>query len=122
MAEILKLVEFDERPWGSYTTTDSGFEFKTKTIVVNPGESLSKQYHNHREEHWIVVCGYGTMELNDKSFEVTKGKYIHIPKKAVHRIRNTSPQPLVFCEIQLGDYLMESDIVRLDDDYGRVDG
>lgn len=122
MAEKLKLVEFDERPWGSYVTTDTGYNFKSKTITVKPGERLSKQFHYHRDEHWIITSGYGLMELENNEFDVRAGKYIHIPKKTVHRITNTGTQPLVFCEIQIGDFLKEDDIVRLSDDYGRVDG
>ena len=41
---------------------------------------------------------------------------------AAHRIANTgTTQPLVFIEVQRGDYFGEDDIVRLDDDYGRAD-
>ena len=36
-----------------------------------------------------------------------------------HRVRSRGAGPLVFVEVQLGDYLGEDDIVRLDDDYGR---
>ena len=37
-----------------------------------------------------------------------------------HRVHNTGPVPLVFVEVQHGDYLGEDDIVRLQDDYGRT--
>jgi mannose-6-phosphate isomerase-like protein (cupin superfamily) len=36
-----------------------------------------------------------------------------------HRIHNTGTKPLVFVEVQHGDYFGEDDIVRLEDDYGR---
>ena len=39
---------------------------------------------------------------------------------AAHRVQNTGPVPLVFVEVQRGDYFGEDDIVRLDDDYGRL--
>jgi mannose-6-phosphate isomerase-like protein (cupin superfamily) len=35
-------------------------------------------------------------------------------------VANTGSEPLVFVEVQTGDYFGEDDIVRLDDDYGRV--
>jgi mannose-6-phosphate isomerase len=41
------------------------------------------------------------------------------PQGTAHRIHNTGPAPLVFVEVQHGDYFGEDDIVRLGDDYGR---
>ena len=38
---------------------------------------------------------------------------------AAHRIENPGQDPLVFIEVQRGDYLGEDDIVRLQDDFGR---
>ena len=50
-----------------------------------------------------------------------KGSYIFIPEAAKHTITNTSNiNPLIFIEIQTGDYFGEDDIVRLEDDYGRA--
>lgn len=120
MADMMKMVEVGNRPWGNYVTTDIGNNFKTKTITVKPGQKLSKQYHNHRDEHWIVVSGYGVMFHGDREFNVVPGKYVYIPKKIVHRVTNTGKQDLIFCEIQTGDYLNEDDIVRIEDDYGRA--
>jgi mannose-6-phosphate isomerase len=46
-----------------------------------------------------------------------------VPVGAAHRIANTgTTQLLIFIEVQRGDYFGEDDIVRLDDDYGRVGG
>ena len=44
-----------------------------------------------------------------------------IPQGAVHRVRCTGPMwPLVFIEVQFGSYFGEDDIVRLEDDFGKV--
>ena len=50
-------MEKSERPWGSYEVIDSGERFKVKKIIVNPGQSISYQYHHHRSEHWVVTSG-----------------------------------------------------------------
>ena len=41
-------------------------------------------------------------------------------KNTFHRIENTGDNELVFVEIQLGDDIKEDDIVRIEDDYGRI--
>ncbi len=38
-----------------------------------------------------------------------------------HRIENPTATEVVFVEVQHGEYFGEDDIVRLEDDYGRVD-
>jgi len=44
----------------------------------------------------------------------------YIPKKAKHRLTNVGQTELEIIEVQLGSYLGEDDIVRLEDHYGRV--
>jgi len=43
-----------------------------------------------------------------------------IPLQAWHRIENRGRRPVVVIEVQHGNYLGEDDIVRKQDDYGRV--
>ena len=43
-----------------------------------------------------------------------------MPAEARHQIRNSGSEDLHFIEIQLGEYFGEDDIVRLEDDYGRL--
>ena len=42
-----------------------------------------------------------------------------IPLETAHRIENPGEELLEFVEVQVGDKLDESDIVRLEDRYGR---
>ena len=58
--------------------------------------------------------------LNLKDYHLKEGEHIYIPKNTIHRIENTGNQDLIFIEIQLGENLREEDIIRLEDDYGRV--
>ena len=44
----------------------------------------------------------------------------YIPIETRHRLANPAREPLVMIEVQCGDYLGEDDIVRFDDQYGRV--
>ena len=91
-----------------------------KTITVNPGQRLSYQSHEKREEHWTIVSGSGIFTLNDEEIEVKISDHVFIPKQAKHRMHNPGKEPLVFVEVQLGEYFGEDDIVRYEDDYQRV--
>jgi mannose-6-phosphate isomerase-like protein (cupin superfamily)/glycosyltransferase involved in cell wall biosynthesis len=112
--------EHDERPWGSYTVLNEGDGYKVKRIEVLPGKRLSYQKHSSRQEHWMIVHGTGTVTVDGREIVVQPGDSAVIPVRAAHRIANSGEQPLVFIEIQRGSYLGEDDIIRLQDDFGRV--
>lgn len=114
-----RLLEHDERPWGSYTVLDEGDGWKVKRIEVHPGKRLSYQTHAKRSEHWVVVSGAGRVTLDDEVIELPVGATVDIAVGAAHRMHNPAEEPLVFVEVQRGDYLGEDDIVRLEDDHGR---
>ena len=108
-----------ERPWGAYTVLVEAGDFKVKTIEVQPGQRLSYQRHARRSEHWFVVTGTGVVTLDGRDHEVQPGDAVDVPIGVAHRVRNHGPGPLVFVEVQQGNYFGEDDIVRFDDDYGR---
>lgn len=107
------------RPWGTYTILDENPGYKVKQILVRPGAKLSLQYHHHRSEHWIVVKGIATITINDKTFDLKQNESTYIPKEATHRLTNNQKEDLILIEAQVGNYLGEDDIVRLQDDYKR---
>ena len=112
---------FEDRPWGSYTVLDDQATHKVKSITVSPGQRLSYQRHSHRSEHWFVIHGDATVTLDGVVFEVPPGHYADIPQGVAHRLENRGSEPLVIIEVQYGDYFGEDDIIRLSDDYGRVE-
>ncbi|MEP6787841.1 MAG: phosphomannose isomerase type II C-terminal cupin domain [Acidobacteriota bacterium] len=112
---------FDTRPWGSFTILDEGDNYKVKRIEVLPEKRLSYQRHSRRAEHWYVVLGTAKVTLNGVEILVPAGSAIDIAREDAHRVENPDPtELLVFIETQTGDYFGEDDIVRLDDDFGRV--
>lgn len=112
-------LEFDERPWGNYQVLDDAATHKVKRITVNPGQRLSYQRHTQRAEHWFVIAGRATVTLDDQQHLLSAGQAIDIGRGAAHRVANAEETPLVFVEVQIGDYFGEDDIERLSDDYGR---
>ncbi len=109
----------EKRPWGSWEVLAVGDGYAVKRIVVEPGQRLSLQYHNHRAEHWTIVGGVAEVEIDGKVQTVEVDGHVHIPKLARHRIRNPGDVPMSFIEVQTGEIVDEADIVRLSDDYGR---
>ncbi|MFL0581106.1 mannose-1-phosphate guanylyltransferase/mannose-6-phosphate isomerase [Solibacillus silvestris] len=107
------------RPWGVYTVLEESPGFKIKKIVVKPGKKLSLQKHHHRNEHWIVVSGTATVTIEDREFFVRPNESTYIKMGEVHRLENSGKIDLVLIEVQVGEYLEEDDIVRLEDDFNR---
>ena len=108
------------RPWGHYDSVDSGERHQTKRIVVKPGAKLSVQKHHHRAEHWVVVKGTALVTKNGENILVTENESLYIPVGVVHSLENPGVIPLEMVEVQTGSYLGEDDIVRFQDQYGRI--
>lgn len=111
--------KFEFRPWGWFITLDEGKGYKVKKIYLKPNTKLSLQYHNHRDEHWTVVEGSGSAVVDKDTFDMKGGDDLFIGKTSVHRMISGS-DGVTFIEVQRGK-CDEKDIVRLEDDYGRVD-
>jgi mannose-1-phosphate guanylyltransferase/mannose-6-phosphate isomerase len=112
----------DTRPWGDWMVIDAGAGFVVKRITVRPGQRLSLQRHQHRDEHWVVVQGAATVTRDAETFALGAGQITRIGRGQAHRVANAGTVDLVFIEVQTGVTLSEDDIERLDDDYGRVGG
>lgn len=108
------------RPWGSYTVLESSERHKIKNITVMPEKTLSLQLHYHRSEHWVVVKGMAKVTKEKEEFFLQPGESTFIKGGVKHRLSNPGKLPLEIIEVQLGDSVDEDDIVRFDDEYGRV--
>ena len=108
------------RPWGSFEVIASGSGFQVKRLVVRPGQKLSLQMHHHRAEHWVVVEGAAQVTCGERVVLLYAGQSIFIPKGSKHRLENSGEAPLHVIEVQSGGYLGEDDIVRFEDNYGRI--
>ena len=107
------------RPWGTYTILEENHKYKIKRIVVKPGKRLSLQKHFHRSEHWIVVEGTAIVTIEDKETMLRPNESTYIPMGKLHRLENPGKVDVVLVEAQVGEYLGEDDIVRIEDDFKR---
>jgi len=127
VVEALKAIGAEEvaqpkvslRPWGSWTSLLKGPNFQIKLLEIQPGQKPSLQKHRHRSEHWIVVAGTALVTRDDEQVEVHVNESAYIPVGAVHRIENCGMVPLKVIEVQVGEYLLDDDIVRIEDDWDR---
>lgn len=85
-----------------------------------PGKRLSLQSHDRRSEHWFIIDGEAIFTLNASEIRLGPGQAVDIGRGDRHRIENIGNRNLVFVEIQTGDYFGEDDIIRYEDDFGRV--
>ena len=114
-------LESEERPWGSWHVIDVADGYKIKRIHVHAGCRLSLQSHEHRSEHWVVIGGRASCEIDGEITVARTGESIDVPRGARHRLGNEGEDELVIVEVQLGGYTGEDDISRYEDDFGRCD-
>lgn len=118
-AELTQIHTKAYRPWGSYEVLEEGDGFKIKKIIVKSGARLSLQKHSYRSEHWIIVAGEASVRIEDTTRTLYANQSTYIAPGQLHRLQNTAKTPLVLIEVQVGSYLGEDDIIRIEDDYKR---
>ena len=109
----------EHRPWGTYEVLLDKPDHKVKEIYVKPNHRFSLQYHEHREEHWVIVEGIGIITQGEIESIIRPGEYAYIPKGSIHRLHG-GDEGITFIEVQKG-VCEEDDIIRIEDDYGRLE-
>jgi mannose-6-phosphate isomerase len=110
----------DHRPWGFFEILADKPDHKVKRITVYPEQRLSYQRHFRRSEHWYVVSGRAVATKDGQEIDLASAQALDVPVGSWHRIQNPGAEPLVFIEVQTGEYFGEDDIERAQDDYGRA--
>jgi len=111
-----------ERPWGWYKVLYSGKDYLVKCLRVKAGKRISLQSHQHRDEYWTVVEGSGSIECSPEVSilrPVEIGSQISIFRGDKHRLSASEYSDIEIIEVQHGENLDESDILRYQDDFGR---
>jgi mannose-1-phosphate guanylyltransferase / mannose-6-phosphate isomerase len=107
------------RPWGWFETVDEGSNFKVKRIQVNPGSKLSYQSHAFRNEHWVIIKGKATIIQDGEEVTLEHDQSTYIKKGVKHQLINNEKINLEIIEVQTGTKVIEEDIQRFSDSYGR---
>lgn len=113
------MLEFSERPWGTYQVLHTSSLSQVKEINVKAGARLSYQTHEMRAEHWYITQGPAIVTIDGVIKNLYTGESVDIAIGVAHRIAAPDTNCVTFIEVQTGTYFGEDDIVRLDDDFGR---
>jgi mannose-6-phosphate isomerase-like protein (cupin superfamily) len=111
-----------EKPWGYELIWALTDRYCGKLLFVRAGEQLSRQFHNVKDEAWLVHEGKAELELAPAGEAVTAreivgpGAAFHFEPGTVHRLRAID-DTLIF-EVSTPEI---DDVVRLEDRYGRAD-
>lgn len=113
-------METHSRPWGGYDIVFNNLHTWTKILHINPGERLSLQFHNFRDELWVPLDSGGNALIGGRAVDLLTDVCYVVPKRTAHRIMNPTDRIVRILEVATGA-VDEQDIVRLADKYGRAD-
>jgi len=100
------------RPWGSYIRTDRGPDFETRRLIINPGQRISYQSHDLRNEHWVVVKGELDLIIDQNAQRLLTGHSAYASAGVAHSLYNTGKEAVHVIEIRTGAHISEDDINR----------
>jgi len=108
-----------EKPWGWELVWAEAGDYVGKLLFVRAGESLSLQYHEVKDESWLVQEGRARLELGEvggelETFEIAPGDAYRLRPRTVHRM--TAVEDTLVVEVSTNHL---TDVVRLEDRYGR---
>jgi mannose-6-phosphate isomerase len=108
-----------EKPWGWELVWAEAEAYVGKLLFVRAGQALSLQYHEVKDESWLVHEGRARLELATvgeelEAVEIAAGDAFRFRPGTVHRI--TALEDTLVLEVSTPHL---DDVVRLEDRYGR---
>jgi len=109
-----------EKPWGYELIWAHTDRYAGKILFVRAGQALSLQFHNEKDESWLVQSGRAKIELGGAGEKALKeevvgpGAAFHYVPGTVHRV--TALEDTTILEVSTPHL---DDVVRLEDAYGR---
>jgi len=107
----------EKRPWGKFERFCLNELCTVKLIFITPGEEISLQSHNNRDEFWRVIRGKGEITIGHEIKEAKRNDEFFINRKVEHRVK-AGEKGIEILEISFGEF-KEEDEIRLEDKYKR---
>ncbi len=109
-----------EKPWGWELIWAETEQYVGKLLFIQAGEALSLQYHEVKDESWLVREGRARLELGEvggelEAIEIAPGDTFHFRPRTVHRL--AALEDTLVLEVSTPHL---DDVVRLEDRYGRA--
>ena len=111
-----------DKPWGHEVLWALAGQYCGKTLFIRAGEALSLQFHRVKDEAWLIHSGRAKIEMGNPGDKtpntevVGPGAAFHFPPGTVHRIRALEDTTI----LEVSTPHLE-DVVRLEDNYGRIE-
>jgi mannose-6-phosphate isomerase-like protein (cupin superfamily) len=107
-----------EKPWGDYNEWFRGEHFVMTQFRLREGCRTSLHLHENQSHFWFVESGNGELMIEDVVYLVGPGDSVYIDTEQIHRLSAMVGDMVVF-EVTSG-LIDDDDVVRFEDDYGRV--
>jgi mannose-6-phosphate isomerase-like protein (cupin superfamily) len=109
-----------DKPWGFELLWAFTDRYAGKILHVDPGQRLSLQYHNNKDETLYLLSGRMQLELEDErgalvQHAVEPGESFRVAAGRRHRIH-----AIEACNVLEASTPELDDVVRIQDEYGRV--
>ena len=108
-----------DKPWGNVYDWFSGEHFIVSQFTLREGARTSLHLHENQSHFWFVESGNGELMIEETTFLIGPGDSIYIDTEQIHRLSAMVGDMVIF-EVTSG-LIDENDVVRFEDDYGRVD-
>jgi mannose-6-phosphate isomerase-like protein (cupin superfamily) len=108
-----------EKPWGYEIVWAETERYVGKVLHITAGHRLSRQYHERKDETFLVQTGEMELEVgeppNVETLHLKPGDSFHCAPRTVHRMI-ASRVDVDVIEVSTPEL---DDVVRLEDAYGR---
>jgi mannose-6-phosphate isomerase len=110
-----------EKPWGYELIWAETEDYVGKLLFVKAGQALSLQYHEVKDEAWLVQDGLAALELASspdeplETIEIRAGDAFRYPPRTLHRVRAIEDTTII--EVSTPHL---QDVIRVQDRYGRT--
>ena len=111
-----------DKPWGWERIIEVNDRYCIKHLFIREQHRFSKQYHRQKHETLILISGAATLLREDADRELVEiamavdAPYV-IEPGTVHRVLGMSDPGALILEVSTPEL---DDVVRLEDDFGRI--
>jgi mannose-6-phosphate isomerase-like protein (cupin superfamily) len=106
------------KPWGYEEIWAKTDKYVGKLLHINSGHKLSLQFHRYKTETILVLDGILTIETDQTILKLNTGETYHVEPGQVHRFCCDKEFDFVrLIEVSTPEL---DDVVRLEDNYGRL--
>ena len=113
--KIDQQIMFAEKSWGSFRVLDVEDGSMTIKVTLMPGHQMNYHSHEHRDEVWTIISGYGKAVLDGIKQDVKPGDVLTMNAGCKHTIM--ADTELKVMEVQIGKEISVKDKIKFSQDF-----